>query len=48
MLYRGFKIVHDDYGYHVFTNSCDSECGLFHTYNEVVSVIDRYYSYFEV
>lgn len=48
MQYRGFKIVNDDLGYHIFVNSIDSECGLFHTYNDAVAVIDDYYRYYEV
>lgn len=48
MLYRGFKIVRDDYGYCIYKGSSRFECGFFHTYNEAVSAIDRYYSYFEV
>lgn len=48
MEYRGFKIVDDGYGYRIYTDPFDFDCGYFHTYNEAVSVIDRFYTFLEV
>lgn len=48
MYYRGFKIVNDDYGYCIYKGPSHFECGFFHTYNQAISAIDRYYSLKEI
>lgn len=46
IIYKGFELNKDNYGYYIYNRGV--ECGFFHTYNDAVSAIDRFYSLKEV